>query len=413
MSKINTNIALYLFLIICLYIYIFNPYLPFLSVPIGSIKLLYIPLAFFLLQKTKKYRLFKNENKQILNYFICLFVFVVIRYFTGGSPLIIRDITSATIEAFFLPCYLLYLLDKCGISEKKIFIKQLLIISAIAALISISAFIFPSFHQFIRDNFLYIKEDSFLDLIEWRGYGIAECLTSIYSYDQALLCIIWLFYLKKNKWYTFFLPATLFSIVFNARTGIILFFVGIVIYFIHNRNLFYATLISLFLFFFSDHYEDFFKVINVSEDAIAWIQDFSTETDEILESGLTIESGTTSTLFGRMMVLPETPEQWLYGRGYSLFGKREELGVSSDIGFINNLSYGGIIYCVLLYTLIVIVSRKLIKHQEYWLFFLFLSFFLIIHTKGNFMPSAGILRLFMLIFYFFCDIDKKYKSQLD
>lgn len=69
-----------------------------------------------------------------------------------------------------------------------------------------------------------------------------------------------------------------------------------------------------------------------------------------------------------MIVYPSDLGEWIFGKGESIFGIS---GQNSDIGYIIQLNYGGIIYCILLAFFFFLIVYRLFKMgiKKEWYFF--------------------------------------------
>ena len=404
----NSSRHNYFIVLLCLYLYLHSPFIPFLPFAIGSAKLLYIPMLLTLISHTNSFRCFRRTFKAEFVILLLVISFVVVRTIGGGENLLSFYISSI-IEIFFLPWFIIHLLINNGFRRIEDLVHVLLLVGTIGAFISTIAFLIPSVNDFIRDHFLYLKTGIGLDTKTWRGFGLSSTLTSHYSFIQASIVVFFLYY-PKNRWFVFVLPFMLLSIIFNARTGLIILIFGIIIRYIYHFNIKGILFVSLLLVFVVRNLDNFFSIIGASNESVMWVQSFFEEIEFLSgDSGLQ-ERGVLYTLYEEMIIWPSNMEEWIWGKGFSLFGKIDELGFDSDIGFINVLAYGGIIYSVILYSLIIVVCRKLTRYKEYWFMAFYIIIFVIINIKSTYLPLSGQLRFMMLIYYFLILQDKSRKK---
>ena len=394
----------YIIVVLCLYLYLHSPYIPYLPFAVGSVKLLYLPMLLMLFSYLKSFRYFRKTFKA--EYLILWFVllFVVLRTIGGGEN-VISFYISALIEIFFLPWFIILVLFKNGFRRIDDIFYLLLIVGAVGAIISTLAFVSPTLNNYIRDSFLYLKSGHGLDTKLWRGFGLSSALTSHYSYIQASIVVLYFFYAKKNKWFVFALPFMLLSIIFNARTGVLILVLGLLIRLFSNFSLKITFMLTMVLAIIIPNIENFFSFMGASDESVLWLNSFVEEISLLSDSDM-LNNGVVYTLLEQMVVWPSTINEWIWGRGYSLFGKLDELGIQSDIGFINVLSYGGIIYSAVLYSLIIVGCIKLKQYKENWFMIFFIAVFIIINIKSTYLPLSGELRFMMLIYYFLILYDK-------
>lgn len=394
----------YIVVLLCLYLYLHSPFIPFLPFALGSIKLLYIPMLLMLVSHMNSFKRFRKTFKAELIILLFVFLFVVVRTIGGGENIVSFSI-SAIIEIFFLPWFVIQLLINNGFRKTNDYVHLMLLVGGIGAFISTIAFLVPPINDLIRDHFLYLKSGIGLETKTWRGYGLSNALTSHYSYIQASIVVFFLFY-HKDKWFIYILPFMLLSIIFNARTGIIILAIGLIIRYIYHFNLklimFFSVAIALFIW----NMDSFFSLIGASDDSVMWLNSFTEEVTSFSSDSEFTNRGVLYTMFEEMIIWPSNQEEWIWGKGFSLFGKIDELGFESDIGFINVLAYGGIVYSVILYSLIVVVCRKLFYYKEYWFMAFYIIIFFIINIKSTYLPLSGQLR-FMMLFYYFLILQNK------
>lgn len=396
----------YSIVIACLYFTLFNFPLAYFRLPGGTKNLLYIFLLGIILVYGKAYFNFvKVFSKELWLLFLPL-LFVLLRTGIGGETEFIGKHVLGLLDTFFVPLSLVLFAIKSGITIETKFIRCFLILGAIGSVISFACFLFPPLHSYIKYTILNIQSDNYLYWVNFRGYGLAEKLTSNYAYIQGTIFVIGCFYAKENKWFLFFLPFILVSILFNARTGIVILILGLIL-FVLSRSGFKTILLSipcLLVFLFIP---EIMSSMGLKSDTIEWVLILFSDMDNIATTGDVTQSGTGSKLFGTMWILPETSSEWLIGKGYSLF--RHEVETSSDNGWILQLNYGGIIYMFFLYLIIFQILFRLykIRRKSFALYCLFI--FLIINTKSSFLPNDEEFRMLMMIYMFYILIDRNLK----
>lgn len=396
----------YLFYLLVLYIFLHNPHAPLIS--IGLIKILYLPLFYILLKYRKSFadycRLFNKELKVLM----AAIAFVLFRSAIGGDVSMISIHIFGIIEIFLLPLALIIYTQKIGLDKTDKFIRALLCIGAIGAVISTIAIFFPSVQNVINNTFGSLSSDSFLARSLWRGRGLSEALTSDYSYIQASLVILFCFYFKKNKWFFLFIPLMLLSIIFNARTGIIILIGGGLLYLFYKLNpskIILSIIVSTFAFYIFLY---FFSRISNTEDVVAFLLDFSEQIESVYQSGDVGNARTMKELFVDFWIMPSNQEEWIIGRGFRLFGMKDILGYSSDVGFINYLLYGGIFYVCIIVSFYFVVLKRLFNNKEKWYFVFFLITLIVITIKSIPFPNSGETRFLMLVYYFIIVEERKY-----
>lgn len=385
-------------LVLIVYAFIHNPILT-ITGGIGIIKFLYpIAFVFFLLNTHACTKLFQKYSREFISLFLILF-FSLFRGLVGGDFVLAYSHLILLIECFILPCvFAVYWISKGRTTQD--LIKLLLLVSAIASLISTLCVVIPSFGTFVRFELQVTPQDSYLADALFRGFGISEELTSGYGYIQAICFVFGLRYINESKWYVLFMPMVILSIILSARTGIIIVALGIILHFFTLKKpgmALSSILVFSILIVFAI---SFFNWLDLSEDSLNYIQGFFDETTEIGESRDLTASTTTNALFNDMIILPRDFGEWIIGRGYSIFYAKTD---NSDVGYIIQLNYGGLIYVLLwfifLFKLFSNMKRKCF--DKFMPLFLFISI-LILNLKGNTLSNGSVMRFVMLIYFIVC-----------
>lgn len=396
----------YTIFIVCLYFSVFNFPLGMLGLSTGTKNLLCLFLLYILVVHGKSY--FKLLKVFKIEFFLLLLVllYVLIRTGLGGDSSFIGKHVFGIIDTFFVPMALVLFAIKNDITTQSKFIRAILILGAIASIISITCLLYPPLQSYVKYTILNLQPDDFLYWTTYRGYGLAMSLTSSYAFIQGFIFVLGCFYAKENKWFLFFLPAVLLSVVLNARTGLIILMVGMIFFMISQRKrqgmyflgLFVALVIIIYL-------PETLSSLGVSSDTINWISILFTDIENVTTTGDVQQSGTGSKLFGSMWILPETTYEWMIGMGYSLF--RHQTEATSDNGWILQLNYGGIIYMFFLYLLALRMLSMLYKsgRKSFSLYILFIC--LIVNTKSSLFPNNEVFRLLMIIYMYLMLINKK------
>nr|WP_199156606.1 hypothetical protein [Pedobacter sp. ASV2] len=390
-SKVFKRIK-YLFFLIILYIYIYNP--PFIFFPVSpkfALYLFFIPIL--LNEKFYKYLV-------AIKYYIILILVVIFFSF-------LREINNPQGFVFFIPNLMLIFeifIIPIGIImfyndlKRDDLILETIKLASIAGLITFMLILNSSLSDFVRYNLL--KNDEFTESLAHRTFGISESLTFSYGLIQGLMVPLVLFYSKKNINVLYTLPLFFISVLFNARIGFVPILLGLIFYFILN----FKVKQVLFLFFgFLAGYLLLFqtKLFEEQKQTIEWGLDFFTQLSDFSSGQRTTGGNTFDTLFGDMLVLPENSWEWLFGTGRNIFVNA--FGESSDVGYIIQLAYGGVFYIsifgFILYNLYEFSKVK--NSEEKYLGVLCIVIMLIANVKGNFFTTVGIFRLMVLMIFWF------------
>lgn len=374
----------------------FSPAL--VALPINPKYFLYIlPLVLFF--DRNFLRILVSFKKYIISLFI-IWLFCLFREINVQEFIFFKIIFYLLFECVLIPVSIIYLFEfRLPISGKKYnFIFCCIFIGFVAALISIFLLANPQYANIVRYNILV--SDFFTDLVEFRTFGLADGLTFSYGVTLGILAGISLILSHKNKLLLILIPFFLFAIMINARTGFTPFLISVLfylLYFSNIKSLFWILSIVFLGILISPLFAEFF---NTNSFLIEWGLDFFIQINNFI-TGNKSDGGTTfSTLFGDMFILPETSLEWLFGRGINLF---DYYGGNSDVGYIIQLNYGGIIYIFLILAFLLLSifeSKKFDKEQRVITYILILTF-LVCNVKGNMFTSIGAFRVIMLFIIYF------------
>lgn len=383
------------FIVIFLYCFFHNPILT-LTNGIGLIKFLY-PLALIFAFTNSRIKSYFGAFRKEWSLFLTLLLFSVFRYIIGGDGTVAYSHLIMVIECFILPIVFVGYLDNKQVSYND-FIRCILIVSTVASVISTLCITIPSFGYYVRYSLLSMSDDAYLSNVLYRGFGISEELTSGYGYIQGACVAIGLKYIKNNKWFAPFIPLVFMSAFLNARTGVIVAVVGVLAVFVTSKSIRSIFVTFILLFVFIKLAPTFLSYLNLSDDSIKFMTDFFEETDDMRSGGIA-SSSTSSDLFGRMIVLPDGLSQWIIGRGYSLF--EATYNIRSDVGYIIQLNYGGIIYLALWASFLLSVYKKMKLYSvDKFIIILFFCAFLILNIKANYLANCGTFRFMLLLYYY-------------
>ncbi len=292
--------------------------------------------------------------------------------------------------------------------EKKICFDELIKIMIYAGLLqsicTLLAFLFPS----VKDLFLKIMYENTGEKLYLNSYhttrrffGFANNLLDSFGFGTGILAVLPLFYsIKNGKKWLLTVPFLLLVPILNSRTGLLLFGIGFIVWFIYiiRANL------------FRDYYKSFlcaFLIIVILFILIYIFYPYTIEwivTDVL--SFFTNRFGTADTLFGSDFWT--LPHFWniIFGCGYvvaAFGGLKNELGFTSDVGYINEIWKTGIVGMLLMVILFIFIIRFLWKNiknsYRYFVIFLLVAVF-ISHIKFYvYGYNPGIIVILLLFCY--------------
>lgn len=377
----------------------FNPLFSFMG-GMGSIKLLYpIALLIIAMRISGVKHIFSIFNKE-LRIFILLLLYSFLTIIVGGESVEAYKHIVLIIESFAIPLIIMEFIVWGNRNRKVDFLQLFLITGTVAALISTACIVNPQIHNFMKFDVQFVNAESFFGYSAYRGFGLAETLTYSYGVIQGILLGLGILNIRRYKWFAITIPFFIASIILNARTGLVVAVSSLVCYVFFNFNKFKSwgsLVIGGCVAFVIMSY--LLNAYGFNDDQMYFIRDFFDQLTEVEEVGLQGGDGAIGALTTSHLVWPEGGE-WVFGKGYIIMGRAG--GHNSDVGFIQQLNYGGLIYIIILLSILVCMFRRLrnLNVSKDIVLFLMITF-AIANFKGNFMMMGGGFRLFMILYFSF------------
>lgn len=389
----------YFLLYIFIFLFIYNP--PLFSVGMYHILAFISYMLVLIKYRSEAIHLFKTARIIIfvVGVLLSLLFVSITLIFTTRDFNTIKGVLLLIIET--IPCvlFIMILFNKYNYNLTSIF-KIILNVSLAQSLISLGTFIIPALRNIILNKFYFEQYvvGPYANLTINRIYGLSEGLTYSMPVVQGFMaCVAFVFALKISLRYLFYIPALLISAAINARTGLIVFAIGLSIIILINakwkERYNYIKLIgSLFLLL---------QIIPImlgfielgSEVTSDWIKIAYNETISLLQGNKEGYYSDVNTMF----FLPEMNEI-LYGSGKEFFGGRYNR--ASDIGYVNDLFLGGIIYSLILYASFILYSlsgriKNSWEHET--IIWIIIGILLAVNIKGSAFRANNFTNLFILL----------------
>lgn len=349
---ISKNTTKQIFIVFLLFIGIYEPVLfPFsLRHIIGLYSLIYAFLHWRLIN-----RLFSKQFLYILfGAYLLIVLYIGIVTFINGNPIWTAEVQNIHMLIYILP-FCLTIISKCWLAgiDQKGFLTLVIWTASIQSIIALACLLFDGLRSTIMNLYLSNIDQTTVDKLTrftFRMFGLASNYTSFMSYFQAFVAIICFYraFNKSNKYYIIGLLISVSALI-NTRTSGILLVVGIAICLFKVKNItasiraIFIIMITVLLF---SNLIDLFARIN--PEGFNW---WLVELNKLMN---TLNTGDTSVGFASYFVKESTWEiphdllQLLFGTGVRVMGG-SIYGVRTDVGYINDIWYGGIVYTVLLY----------------------------------------------------------------
>lgn len=399
----------YIFFILILYFWIFSPTFGLFREQLRVTNIITLMGVIFCVTKP---RLFIDFLLKYQKEFLWLLYFTII-----SILLLLLDPQTQNIKQHFLLitnafCVIPMLMNyakRNGFGTESDYIRSLLIVSTIAAIISIICLLSPPINNYIKYSLIRYDEESFLYGTDYRGFGFASSLTGNYSFVLGFLTALGCFYLTGNRWYIPFIPIILLAALINARTGILIGIAGMSTLILKRQNSFVPTLIAFVLVvILLTHLDYFLILLGANSSTIDWITSFKNQILILLTTQNVDNATTTNILFNDMWVLPDDATQWLWGRGYDVFNDEFR---NSDIGWLNQLNYGGLLYFIPLLIFFVKIVKHFINNKSFSFGMLIMLAIIISNTKGRLFPDYSL--FFIIMFLYFITSQNRTFSQTD
>ncbi|SEA52627.1 hypothetical protein [Marinobacterium iners] len=382
--------------VLVFYLFIFQP-------PVMS-KLIYLALQFFvfimaILFFHKRIEVFVNIFKAEF-----LLVFFVVFYSIFRDALSGDIVYSDRFVGWFFQSFLfcgvlvsLYFYRTLKKESLNYFGNEIYVAGFIAALFTLVLWLFPAVDSFYESIQLDAYYEIYSDFEKrYRAYGVSENLTYTYSVVLGICAGYSLILYRKSWFFVFLCPLFLFAVSVNARIG----FLGFVffVFYVFLYSELKAKAIWLFSFLVLSFWFYFSSGDFIQENR--WSLGFFLEVADFFYYGLE-GNNIIAVLLNSHVHFPETVAGVVFGTGESLFGSGFEK--SSDIGYILQLNYGGVIILILLMLAIAFMSVRLFKILGYkhWFSWFFPISICVLNFKGFiFAMTPGGRFIFLLYFYY-------------
>ena len=305
----------------------------------------------------------------------------------------------AILNICFVIPFLIKIAKDNGFGSEKQIVRALMITCLIATIITFICLVYPSFQSYVKLEMIRYSVDDYLYNNDYRGFGIANLMTSNYGYVLGFIAGVGCFYLKDNKWFIYCIPLISFAAMINARTGVLITVAVILTFLFSIREKVYAVVVFFLVFLFLLNIDSFMSLIQISDKTSEWIDSFTNQITDAVMTGDVTSSYTGNQLFDEMVVWPDYLEQWLMGRGYDIFSDHGD-GIRSDNGWVRQLNFGGLLYISLLYGSLIMLLRRLWKNNNSQYMFVFLLTFIIVNTKTACFPGDSMFLLLFMMYYF-------------
>lgn len=243
-------------------------------------------------------------------------------------------------------------------------LNDIVLAGCLQAVISMIAFMSPPLQRLIIARMVSVGySDVFDTMAGWRMFGLSRELTFAMPITQSIIACICLYLaIIKAKKYLIPIPILVFSSFINARTGMVVFVMGTIV-----------VLFSVYRFDRSSIFNSVFALVAISvflsltpsllsrnELTTDWLisgfDDISSfiRGEELNERDSYFVYATSANRY----ILPDSLEQLLFGTGERLQGTNSRY--ATDVGFINDIWTGGLVYLFLLWNFFLSKTFKIV-----------------------------------------------------
>lgn len=279
-------------------------------------------------------------------------------------------------------------------------LKAFVVVGIIQGILATLMLILPSIKNFLLSFMnLTFLEESKEGIFTFRVFGLSsEYLFAYPIFQGFVLMIIFLEIINKRYKYIKYVPFILVSIVFNARIGLFALPSVFLVYFFYLRA--QKNTFKLFFKFFRILFFAIFFLIICAFITIQIVgyDNFESIFFRGLNSGMS--EGHLYTLFNKMIYWPSTYAGFIFGEGRYLFGN--EYDVKSDLGYINDLLFGGVIYIFCYFFNIKKILSINMNNVNINYKILITSAFLLMlicNFKGSILTNNGFIRALLILVF--------------
>lgn len=294
------------------------------------------------------------------------------------------------------------------------FEKCIIIAGVIAAFLSFCSLLSEDVHTFFIEKSISGRFSAeYYNRLQSRIYGFSSNPT--YSSPIATSIIALILYkrmLQGKGFYNFLISLWMFAMSYiSARTSLLIYCIGVLaLVFLYRKN-FKRIIISLVVVvaFIISSYVLLKNSIDASseyDEQIYWLYDGIANIFSVFSNDVTAYHETMSYYFSNdKWILPTSGISTLFGTGETIMA-RNSYNVYSDIGYVNDMWYGGLLYSLTIYTLFmylcVRIRNKLNlaltekKREGDALFLIFFLSVLIANVKGIVFEFTNVMVLFAI-----------------
>lgn len=388
-------------LVASLYLYLFHP--PFFNKAYYAAIWIIFYISYFLFNTKFIYRYLWIFRVEI--FFGTIFSLWALARDSFSSEIVYSDRFFIWLfQSLLLPALFLSIIEKRYCFEdwkSNRFIETIYAAVCIAGALTIALILSPKFDRFYEQ----IQVDGYYELYKdfefrYRAYGIAENLNFTYGYVLGVFSGYALIKTKRSLHHIVFAIVLLIGVLYNARIGLVPILISLVITLGFGLNFRLASLLAITTIItmtFSSITQNYLG------DHFSWGMSFFNEIAAFLSGS---NDNTLGVLFIDMIILPDGFWNVLLGSGTSIY--TSHVG-NSDIGYIIQLHYAGILFlfALIVFMIFCTIRLALVDGPRNWFLYIFAVSIFFLNTKGFLFAGTPGSRLLFIVYVYFV-----FRSQL-
>ena len=377
------------------FILMYNP-------PLAGINLMHVVGFISLICCCRRFdKKLNDDDLFLISIFSIEFIFLLLVSFYYGT-----GIKNAAVPIYFLVDFIpfsIYLRHHCednNITSDDVLDFVIFVGLIQSALALLSFFFQPVQLFFIQRLIAYGYTDEILKFSAYRMFGFASTLTFAMPVLQTILSMIAIRKAMEGKWiyivYAFFLFA---SGLVNARTSIVVLLIGIIVLALFSRISLVKKIFFVSVFFLLGIFTISILLPYLDEWNHVTYLWLNKGFDDI--EGIVLQGNDSYWTSEEKNQLPDGIISKIFGVGHKTTGMTLKYGYASDVGYINIMWLGGIVYMMLISICYGKICIKLFfsKHSIFsFIGLLLLVVLVVVNVKGLILTMNGVTFLAVLLF---------------
>ena len=283
----------------------------------------------------------------------------IVLLMNGGTDLLIGYVfITLGIEILPISFVIVYFLKK--LNGKRKFTDLIIHVGFLQSVFSVLTFLIPQLQLWVINTMLsYGYRDIIIRLSQHRMFGLSYTFPYSMPIVQGVIaCLSMYLGINKNAKYFIFTPFLIFSGIINARICIVIALIGALLILFDSlrlkfRKKYKIVIIVLFFTLLFNPISNFIQ--EVSPSTYAWLYDGG---EELINLFYGDTSGSyMSYITNKANYILPSDLNFVFGTSKRVI--RDNTTYKSDIGYVNDIWLGGIVYAVIIYSYLIIKLKKI------------------------------------------------------